>query len=154
MGVFYLILGGAAFVALVVFLPWFFMRPKTAKLPRELIDQLNRYEEEFQRFNANVVVLDKLLRGEARHQWQSHNSEIVRTLRKINRLLQKLNDFYEALTLTQYRLQLRQKLERMGHGRAAGEFLTAEEKARFRKLGKFSDKEINNVNWDEILRRL
>jgi len=151
---FYGSLGVLALVGLAIFLPWFLMRPKTAKLPRELIDQLNQYEEEFQRFNANVVELDKLLRGQARQQWQSHNSNISRTLRKINRLLQKLNDFYEDLTLTHYRFQLKQKLERIGQIKDMTDFSTPEEKERIMKLGKLSEEEIRNTDWDEILRRL
>jgi len=148
------VVGVLVLAALFIFLRWFVMRPRTARLPRELIDQLNIYEEEFQRFNANVVELDNLLKGKARHQWQSRNSKILRTLRKISRLLQKLNDFYEELTLSQYRAGLRQKLDRISRDEKTNVFLTREEKERFKKLGEMTDEELENVNWDDILKRL
>ena len=148
------VLGVLALAALVIFLRWFLMRPRTARLPRELIDQLNIYEEEFQRFNANVVELDNLLKGKARHQWQSRNSNILRTLRKISRLLQKLNDFYEELTLSQHRVGLRQKLDRISRDEKLSAFMSSEEKERFKKLGAMTDEELQNVDWDDILKQL
>jgi len=151
---FHIILGILSLGALAFFLRWFLTRPKTAQLPQELINQLNIYEEEFQRFNANVVELDSLLKGEARHEWQSRNSKILKTLRKISRLLQKLNDFYEELTLNQYREGLRRKLNRIVVPDKVSDFMNSEEKERFKKLGEMTDAELENVNWDDILKRL
>jgi len=151
---FYIVFGIVALVAGAAFTRWFFMRPKTARLPQDLIDQVNRYEEEFQRFNANVVELHNLLKGQARQQWQSRNSEILRTLRKINRLLQRLNDFYEELTLSHYRAGLRKKLSEMGVDGSISAFMSSDEKERIMKLGKLSEEEIKNADWDELLKRL
>ena len=141
------IAGAVGLAALTIwFLRWFFRKPRRVDMPSELIEAISEFAEQFQKAADSMAAVSHHLALEARMTWQRKNSQILRNLRQVNRLLQRLNTYFD---------EERRRLECQNKGDDAGEplgdFLNASEAERFKRMKEIQPEDRKGLDWDEII---
>jgi hypothetical protein len=145
-------------VILGSFIRWFLLKPTRVKLPTPVFDELNRFASEFQKAADSMAELAKNFDEASRRNWKKNNRLILKNLQRMNRLLQQLNRFFADESEVIAR-QKKQKLagehrKKEKEGGLSGALHTIKELEKFQKMGKISEDEMKNTDWDELLKKL
>jgi len=141
----YILTGGVLGALSLAFVKWFLHRPQKVEMPLEMIHQLNRFSDEFQRVAKNLQGLSNHFEMHSLKELKIKNLALLRSLRQVNRVLHKLNKYLERLG---------QPLPTDKVCPDTGEFTDSREATKFGSMGRISQSEIQSVDWDELLRRL
>jgi len=154
----WVICGVAVAVILASFLRWFLLKPTRVKLPTSVFDELNRFASEFQKAADSMAELAKNFDEASKRNWKKNSHLILKNLQRMNRLLQQLNLFFaeegEVIDRQKRRRLFEEQHKKEKDVRAVGDFDSREELEKFEKMGKISEDEIKNTDWDELLKRL
>ncbi|GEM_PF-3233310 len=132
---------------------WLLSRRRRVRLPEEFLLEMGLFARRFERSADQMRRLSKLMENPARLAWKARNAEILRTLRQMNRLLQRLNDFFEE------KIQDYEDPSTVGQrgpepGQTVEDFSHPEEKEKFSQMRRISRSEIATTDWDALLDRL
>lgn len=129
----------------MAFLRWFLKKPRKVALPTHLVEEMSRFAEELRCVEDNVDAVTKVLNDRGRRRWRRTSRKMLKRLRSVNRLLERLNMMFEeehARTIVRQRRQ--QRLEQKAPAPTG--------KNVDRSAG-ISEEEIRNIDWDEFTRR-
>jgi len=147
-------------IIIASFIRWFLLKPARVKLPTPVFFELNRFAAEFQKAADNMAELAKNFDEADKRNWKKNNAMILKNLQRMNRLLQQLNRFFEERADIIDREKKRMLLEELFRKHkekeavAKGDFASEEELEKFEKMGKISEDELKNIDWDELLKKL
>ena len=148
----------AVAIILASFIRWFLLKPTRVKLPRSVFDELNRFASQFQKAADSMAELAKNFDEASKRNWKKNSHLILKNLQRMNRLLQQLNLFFaeegEMIDREKKRRLLEEQHKKEKDASSIGDFDSREELEKFEKMGKISEDEIKNTDWDELLKRL
>ena len=130
---------------------WLLTRRQRVRLPEAFIVEMSQFAQRFKRSAEQMGRLSKLMEHPTRLAWKTRNAEILRTLRQMNKLLQQLNDFFE-LKIQDYETPPAEAS--LDASAAVDDFSYPEEKSKFSRMERITEKEIASTNWDHLLDRL
>lgn len=126
---------------------WLHRRRRRFRLPEEMLVEMSRFAERFQRAAEQMTALSHLMEDRTRQRWKSKNVEILKVLRQMNQLLEHFNDFFEE--------KIQNYERRPGEGPLPpNDFVGPEEERRFRSMKEITSEEIARADWDALLKRL
>ena len=129
---------------------WLLGRRRRVRLPEEFLVEISLFARRFERSAEQMRRLSTLMENPERIAWKVRNAEILRSLRQMNRLLQRLNDFFEV-KVQEYEHPLSVERELPSN---IDDFSRPEEKEKFRRMSSISRNEIASADWDELLNKL
>jgi len=144
-------------LAVINTIRWGLSRRRRVHLPEEFLVEMSRFAQRFQRSADQMSRLSKLMENPTRLAWKVRNAEILKTLRQMNRLLQRLNDFFED-RIQDYETHPTSdaSAERSaGASAPGGDFEDhPDEETTFRQMKRITRSEIAHTDWDALLERL
>ena len=133
---------------------WVVSHRRRVRLPEEFLLEMSRFARRFERSADQMRRLSKLMENPTRLSWKARNAEILRTLRQMNRLLQRLNDFFEE-KLQDYEVSPRVQAQESGEpAQGVNDFSRPEEKEKFSRMRRLTEGEIAATDWDALLNKL
>lgn len=137
--------GLALLAGTVAFLRWFLKKPRKVALPTHLVEEMSRFAEELRRVEDNVDAVTKALNERGRRRWRRISRKMLKRLRSVNRLLERLNMMFEE---EQARIIVRRRRrERLEQKAVAPTAKARDGDARI------TEEEIRNIDWDDFTRR-
>jgi hypothetical protein len=133
---------------------WILSRRRRVRLPEEFLLEMSRFAHRFERSAEQMQRLSKLMENPTRLSWKARNTEILKTLRQMNRLLQQLNDFFEE-KIQDYETPLHvPPAAPTEPPKTVDDFSRPEEKEKFSRMKRLTESEIASTNWDALLNKL
>ena len=140
---------GAGFVALTVwFVRWFFRRPRHVNMPSELVEAITEFAGEFQKAADGMVAVAQQLTLESRLTWEKKNSQILHSLRKVNRILQELNAYFDE----ERKLLEEQRRDPESRRGDAGHACDTPKAKPPRDINAITPEERGDADWDDIIK--
>jgi len=137
-------LGIFVLLAGIAFLRWFRRKPKRARVPVELLEEMTRFAEEMRYLEENLDAVAQEFQVPGRRVWRRTSLRMVRLLRSVNDLLEHLNLMFEEEDVLRIVRRHRKPEE--------GEM--PEEHVRFEGMRQITDDEIHDIDWDEFDKRI
>jgi len=125
----------------------FIWRPRRVNLPPSMVEELNRFAVEFQKAADSMAAIAKKFDEGSRRQWKKKNDMILKNLQRMNRLLRRLNQFFEE------RADRIDEVRQAQKNASKGDFESEEEAEKFKKMGVIREEEIKKIDWEEMFRR-
>jgi len=125
----------------------FIWRPRRVNLPPSMVEELNRFAVEFQKAADSMAAIAKKFDEGSRRQWKKKNDMILKNLQRMNRLLRRLNQFFEE------RADRIDEVRQAQKDASKGDFESEEEAEKFKKMGVIREEEIKKIDWEEMFRR-
>jgi len=129
----------------VAFLRWFLKKPRKVALPMHLVEEMSRFAEELRRVEDNVDAVTKALDERGRRRWRRTSRKMLKRLRSVNRLLERLNMMFEE---EQARIIVRQRRRRPLQQKSPAPAAKNREGD-----SRISEEEIRNIDWDDFIGR-
>ena len=126
----------------------FIWKPHRVRIPANFVEELNGFAMEFQRAADSMASLAKKFDQGERGLWKKKSDMILKNLQRMNRLLRQLNRFFEERSD-----KIEEELRSSKSGTGSAEFTGIEELAKFKKMGSITEKEVKEINWEEIFRK-
>jgi len=125
----------------------FIWRPRRVNLPPSMVEELNRFAVEFQKAADSMAAIAKKFDEGSKRQWKKKNDMILKNLQRMNRLLRRLNQFFEE------RADRIDEVRQAQKDASKGDFESEEEAEKFKKMGVIREEEIKKIDWEEMFRR-
>ena len=127
----------------------FIWKPRRVNLPASIVEELNGFAVEFQKAGDSMATLAKKFDQGGRKLWKKKSDMILKNLQRMNRLLRQLNQFFE-----EHSEKINGELRSQKDSPAKGDFESKGELEKFKKMGSISEKELEDLDWEEIFRKL